>query len=157
MKLTSLIHVEQFLLVGPCSRWPVYISKIKWCSTKIYERPLPAIILPPLPESKALPSAPENTQQILCRVWHSTNSTSATTFLPSTFYRALDEDFVECQSVLGKEKWSSQRLVTETVPLPSVLGDTRQRNYLCRVSPNTLSKEVNLSLTIIYGSKQDFF
>jgi hypothetical protein len=45
----------------------------------------------------------------------------------------------------------------ETMPLPSVLGDTRQRNYLCRVSPNTLSKEVNLSLTIIYGSKQDFF
>jgi hypothetical protein len=32
--------------------------------------------------------------------------------------------------------------VTETAPLPSVLGDTRQRSYICRVSPNTLGKEV---------------
>jgi hypothetical protein len=32
--------------------------------------------------------------------------------------------------------------VTEMAPLPSVLGDTRQRSYLCRVSPNTLDKEV---------------
>jgi hypothetical protein len=53
----------------------------------------------------------------------SANSTSATASLSSTFYR----DFVECQSVLGKEKRSSRCLVTETTPLPSVLGDTRQR------------------------------
>jgi hypothetical protein len=60
----------------------------------------------------------------------SVNSTSATTSLPSTFYRALDKDFafVECQSVLDKEKQPSRRLVTETAPLLSALGDTRQRN-----------------------------
>jgi hypothetical protein len=39
--------------------------------------------------------------------------------------------------------------VTETTSLPSVLGDTRQRGCLCRVSPNTLSKEVT-SLPSVY-------
>jgi hypothetical protein len=34
--------------------------------------------------------------------------------------------FIE-HSVLGKEKSPSRHLVTETAPLPSVLGDTRQR------------------------------
>jgi hypothetical protein len=34
--------------------------------------------------------------------------------------------------------------VTETAFLLSVLGDTRQRSYLCRVSPNTLGTEVTL-------------
>jgi hypothetical protein len=34
--------------------------------------------------------------------------------------------------------------VTEAASLPSVLGDTRQRSYLCQVSPNTLGKEVTL-------------
>jgi hypothetical protein len=72
----------------------------------------------------------------------SVNSTSATVSLPSTFYRALGKDFVECQSVLGEEKWPSRRWVTETTSLPSVLGDTRQRTYHCRVSPKTLGKEV---------------
>jgi hypothetical protein len=52
----------------------------------------------------------------------SVNCTSATAYLPSTFYRALDN-----YKVLGKEKSSSRRLVTETEPLPSVFGDTRQR------------------------------
>jgi hypothetical protein len=60
----------------------------------------------------------------------SANSTSTTASLPSTFYRALDKDFAKCQSVLGKEKRSSRRRVTETAPLPSVLVDTRQRSYL---------------------------
>jgi hypothetical protein len=32
--------------------------------------------------------------------------------------------------------------VTETTSLPSVLGDTWQKGCLCRVSPNTLGKEV---------------
>jgi hypothetical protein len=50
--------------------------------------------------------------------------------------------FAECQSVLSKEKRSSRRRVTETTPLLSVLGDTRQRSYLCRVSPRTLGKVV---------------
>jgi hypothetical protein len=62
------------------------------------------------------------------------NSTSTTASLSSTFYQALDKVFVECHSILGKEKSLSRRLVMETVSLPSVLGDTRQRNYLCRVS-----------------------
>jgi hypothetical protein len=39
----------------------------------------------------------------------SANCTSATTSLSSTFYRALDKDFVECQPVLGKEKSTSRR------------------------------------------------
>jgi hypothetical protein len=34
----------------------------------------------------------------------SMNCTSATASLLSTFYRALDKDFAECYSVLGKEK-----------------------------------------------------
>jgi hypothetical protein len=66
----------------------------------------------------------------------SANSTSATASLPSTFYRALGKVFAECHSVLGKENRSSRRLVTETAPLPSALGDTWQRNYLCRVKGN---------------------
>jgi hypothetical protein len=81
----------------------------------------------------------------------SANSTLATTSLSSTFYRALGKDFAECHSVLGKEKPPSQRLVTETTPLPSVLGDTRQRNYLCRVSPNTLGKKIT-SLPSVHRS-----
>jgi hypothetical protein len=72
----------------------------------------------------------------------SANSTSATASLSSTFYWALDKDFVECHSVLGKEKPLSRRLVTKTVLLLSVLGDTRQRDYICRVSSNTLGKEI---------------
>jgi hypothetical protein len=76
------------------------------------------------------------------------NSTSATAFLPSTFYQALDKDFAECQSVLDKEKRSSRHRVTETTPLSSVLGDTRQRSYLCRVPPNTLDKEVTSLLSV---------
>jgi hypothetical protein len=55
----------------------------------------------------------------------STNSTSATASMLSTFYQALGKDFVECHLVLGKQKQPSRRLVTETTPLPSVLGDTR--------------------------------
>jgi hypothetical protein len=57
--------------------------------------------------------------------------------------------FAECQKVLDKEKWLSRRRVTETAPLPSVLGDTQQRSYLCRVSPNTLGKKVT-SLPSVY-------
>jgi hypothetical protein len=79
----------------------------------------------------------------------SANSTSTMTSLSSIFYRTLDKDFVECQSVLGKEKHPSLCQVTETAHLPSVLGDTRQRSYLCRVSLNTLGKEVT-SLPSVY-------
>jgi hypothetical protein len=53
----------------------------------------------------------------------STHSESAKPSLPSTFSRAL-----------GKKKQLSRRRVTVTASLPSVLGDTRQRRYLCRVS-----------------------
>jgi hypothetical protein len=66
----------------------------------------------------------------------SANSTSATTAsLPSTFYRALDKDFAECHLVLGKEKSTSRRLVTETASLSSVLGGTRQRVFLFAECP----------------------
>jgi hypothetical protein len=64
----------------------------------------------------------------------SAHSASAKPSLPSTFSRALGKDFAECQEVLGKEKQPSRRRVTETASLPSVLADTRQRSYLCRVS-----------------------
>jgi hypothetical protein len=76
----------------------------------------------------------------------STNSTSATASLPSTFYRALDKDFVECQSVLGKEKQPSRRLVKETGPLPSVLlACTRQR--VCQRGPLSSSLSSALGVT----------
>jgi hypothetical protein len=39
---------------------------------------------------------------------------SVTASLPGTFYRALGKDFVECHSVLGKEKSPSRRPVTKT-------------------------------------------
>jgi hypothetical protein len=39
----------------------------------------------------------------------SAHSTSTKPSLPSTFSRALDKDFAECQEVLGKEKSSSRR------------------------------------------------
>jgi hypothetical protein len=80
----------------------------------------------------------------------SANSTSATFSLPSTFYRALGKDFAECHSVLGKENLPSRRLVTETMPLSSVLGDTRQRDYLCRVSSNALDKEITSLPSVRY-------
>jgi hypothetical protein len=53
----------------------------------------------------------------------SAHSASTKHSLPSTFSRTLD-----------KEKQPSRRWVTETASLPSVLGDTRQSSYLCRVS-----------------------
>jgi hypothetical protein len=63
----------------------------------------------------------------------STNYTSATVSLSSTFYRAFNKYFVECHKVLGKEKSLSRWLVTEMEPLLSVLGDTQQIVSLCRV------------------------
>jgi hypothetical protein len=50
----------------------------------------------------------------------SAHSASTKPSLPSTLFRALDKDFVECQEVLGKEKQPSRRRVTETASLPSV-------------------------------------
>jgi hypothetical protein len=74
--------------------------------------------------AKALPSVTLGKES-------STNCTSATASLPSTFYRALGKAFAECRSVLDKEKSSSRRLVTETAPLPSVMCDSQQRVFLC--------------------------
>jgi hypothetical protein len=99
-----------------------------------------------LPESSALPSDSAKPEKHLAKSLpsvalgkeSSANSTSATASLLSTFYRALGKDFVECQSVLSKEKWQSQRLVTETAPLPGVT-----------VSPKTLDKEIT-SLPSVY-------
>jgi hypothetical protein len=69
----------------------------------------------------------------------STNCTSVTTSLSSTFYRALDKVFVESHSVLDKEKLSSRHQVTTTEPVPSV---TKLWLTLCRVSTlQTLDKE----------------
>jgi hypothetical protein len=89
-----------------------------------------------------VPKTPGKAQKTLGKE-SSANSTSAMAYLPSTFYRPLDKDFVECQLVLGKEKWPSRRWVTETTPMPSVLGDTRQRSYLCRVSPACTRQRVH--------------
>jgi hypothetical protein len=44
--------------------------------------------------------------------------------------------------------------VTETASLPSVLGDTRQRLLLCRVSPNMLSKEVTFAECLPSSTRQ---
>jgi hypothetical protein len=61
----------------------------------------------------------------------STNCTSATASLPSTFCRAL-----------GKEKSPSRRHVTVTDPLPSAFCGTRQRGQFCRVfARETLGKD----------------
>jgi hypothetical protein len=64
----------------------------------------------------------------------STHSASANSSLSNTFSQALVKDFTECHEVLGKEKQLSRRRVTETASLLSVLSDTRQTSYLCRVS-----------------------
>jgi hypothetical protein len=74
----------------------------------------------------------------------STNSTSVTASLSSTFYRAL----TECHSVLGKEKLSSRRLVMETAPLPSVLGDTRQRDYFFAECPSAYTRQRGVPLSV---------
>jgi hypothetical protein len=44
--------------------------------------------------------------------------------------------------------------VMETASLPSVLGDTRQRSYLYRVSPNTLGKEVTFAECLPASTRQ---
>jgi hypothetical protein len=44
--------------------------------------------------------------------------------------------------------------VTETATLPSVLGNTRQRSYLCQVSPNTLGKEVIFAECLPFNTRQ---
>jgi hypothetical protein len=93
----------------------------------------------------SLPSLPEST--VTLDKESSANSTSTKASLPSTFSRALGTDFTECQTVLGKEKRPSRRRVTEMTSLSSVLGDTRQRSYLCRVSSNTLGTEVTSLLS----------
>jgi hypothetical protein len=88
-------------------------------------------ILCQVPEAldKAWKTLSESLPSVTLGKESSMNSTSATTSVPSTFYRALGKAFVECHSVLDKEKPPSRRLVTETAPLPSVLGDTRQRGH----------------------------
>jgi hypothetical protein len=73
----------------------------------------------------------------------SANSTSATASLSSTFYRAVDKYFTKCHSVLEKEKPSSRRLVTETTPLPSVLGDTRQKITFTECPPTCTWQRVH--------------
>jgi hypothetical protein len=53
---------------------------------------------------------------------------SAKPSLPSTFSRALDKKY------LAKKSRRHGTGVTEMASLSSVLGDTRQKSYLCRVS-----------------------
>jgi hypothetical protein len=88
----------------------------------------------------------KNTRQSLCRVSHSAKRARHTVHGQSLLCRVLFlghsvKRFAECQRALGKEKQPLRRRVTETASLPSVLGDTRQRQLLCRVFPNTLGKE----------------
>jgi hypothetical protein len=98
-----------------------------------------------LPETSALPSARstrqslKNTRQRFCRVWHSAKKARQTVHRQSLLCRVLflghsTKRFAECQGALGKEKQPLRRQVTETASLPSVMDDTRQRSYLCRVS-----------------------
>jgi hypothetical protein len=76
----------------------------------------------------------------------SANSTSATTSLPSTFYRALDKVFAECHSVLGKEKWSSWRLVTEAVSKKGNIEIHRSKSHRSMIDPRT-----SLYSQLLYG------
>jgi hypothetical protein len=93
-------------------------------------------------------------QSLLCRVLFVGHSTKL---------------FAECQRALDKEKWPLRRRVTETVALPSVSCDTRQRNrqggspcqVLCRVSlPSasdiTLGKEPKpVSKSVLFAECYD--
>jgi hypothetical protein len=72
----------------------------------------------------------------------SANSTSAKASLPSTFLGHSAQSLPSARWYSTKKSGRHGAEVTETASLPSVLGDTRQRRYLCRVFPNTLGKEV---------------
>jgi hypothetical protein len=92
-----------------------------------------------LPSVRSTRQSLKNTRQSLCRVSHSVKRARHTVHRQSLLCRVLflghsAKRFAECQGVLGKEKQSLRRRVTETASLPSVTRDTRQRSYLCRVS-----------------------
>jgi hypothetical protein len=74
-----------------------------WCTTGIgcFAEYLKHSAKPEKHSAQALPSVALGKKV-------SANSTSAKASLPSTFSRALGTDFVECQTVLGKEKPSSR-------------------------------------------------
>jgi hypothetical protein len=105
---------------------------------------------PHLPSASGTQQSLKNTRQRLCRVSHSAKKARHTVHWQSLLCRVLflghsANRFAECQTALGKEKQSLRRQVTETAPLPSIPGDTRQRSYLCRVSARQHSAK-NLSL-----------
>jgi hypothetical protein len=77
-------------------------------------------------------------KQLFCRVSnekHSANCTLAVASLSSTFYRALDKDFVECHQVLGKEKSSSRCQITMTEPVSSAHRVTLRKGSLFAECP----------------------
>jgi hypothetical protein len=63
----------------------------------------------------------------------SANSTSAKSSLPSNFFRHSAQTLPSAKQYSAKKSRCHGAGVTETASLPSVLGDTRQRSYLCRV------------------------
>jgi hypothetical protein len=73
----------------------------------------------------------------------STNNTSAKPSLPSTFFGHSAQTMSSVRQYSAKKSCRHGARVTETASLPSVLGDTRQMSYLCRVSPNTLVGDHN--------------
>jgi hypothetical protein len=79
----------------------------------------------------------------------SANSTSAKSSLSSTFFGHLAQTLPSARQYSANKSRCHGAGVTETASLPSVLGDTRQKSYLCRVSPNTLGKE-GTSLPSVY-------
>jgi hypothetical protein len=107
--------------------------------------------LQPLPESGALPSArstrqtQKNTRQSLCRMSHSAKRARRTVHRQRLLCRVLFLGH-SAQTLPSARRYSAKKSdchgaeVTETAYLPSVLGDTWQRSYLCRVPPNTLGK-----------------
>jgi hypothetical protein len=92
-----------------------------------------------LPESVALPYLKQSVKpekhstNVLASVTigkeSSTNCTSATVSLSSTFYWTPDKH--ECQPVLGKEKSSSRQKITATEPVPSAHSLTLGKGFHC--------------------------
>jgi hypothetical protein len=91
-----------------------------------------------LPSAQSTRQSLKNTRQRLCQVSYSAKKARHTVHRQSLLCRVLflghsAKRFAKCQTTLDKEKQLLRQWVTETASLPSVLGDTRQRCYLCRV------------------------
>jgi hypothetical protein len=101
----------------------------------------------------------ESLPESICRVSHSTKRTRHIVHRQSLFCRVLSLGHL-AQTLPSARKYSAKKSrrhgagVTETTTLPSVPGDTRQRSYLCRVTPNTLGKKVTFAECLPSSTRQ---